>query len=99
MSGRHAPAMAAACLAVALLAAAPAGATPTWLSPVDVSTTGQDAIVPQVAMDAAGDAMAVWRRSNGANNIVQAAVRPAGGSFGAAIDVSATGQDADQPQV
>ena len=54
---------------------------------------------PQVVVDGAGTAHAVWYRSNGTHNIVQAAVRPAGGAWSAAVDLSAAGQNANQPQV
>ena len=60
---------------------------------------GQTANDPQVAVDGRGNAIAVWSRSNGTNDIVQAAARAAGGSFGAPQDVSAAGQDAHVPQV
>jgi len=67
--------------------------------PQDLSAAGQDAYDPQVAFDGQGNAIAVWSRSNGTNFIVQAAVRAAGGSFGAAQDLSAAGQDAHVPEV
>src|SRR6202011_2252964 len=89
------------CGALCALAASEgtASATPTWLPPVDVSATGQNAFRPHVAFDAAGDSVAVWIRSNGTNNIVQAAIRPAGGSFAPVVDLSAAGQNANQPRV
>jgi hypothetical protein len=65
----------------------------------DLSAAGQTANDPQVAVDGQGNAIAVWSRSNGTNDIVQAAVRAAGGSFGAAQDLSAAGQDAHVPEV
>jgi PKD repeat protein len=88
-------------LALLLLAlcAARAWAAPTWLSPVNLSAPGQNAVVPQVAMNQGGNAVAVWRRSDGTNTRVQAAVRPAGGSFSAPVNISAAGQDANSPQV
>ena len=52
-----------------------------------------------MAIDPAGDAVAVWDRPNGSNFIVQAAARPAGGSFGAPVDLSLAGQNAFDPQV
>ena len=70
-----------------------------WGAPQDLSTAGQDALKPQVALDAAGNALAVWIRSNGTNYIVQAAARPAGGAWSAPQDLSAAGHDADFPQV
>ncbi len=74
-------------------------ASGVWQTPADLSATGEDALNAAVATDPAGDAVAVWQRSNGTNQIVQAAVRPAGGSFGASVDLSATGQNALSPQV
>ena len=47
-------------------------------SPQDLSAAGQDAHVPEAAVDGQGNAIAVWSRSNGTNYIVQAAVRAAG---------------------
>lgn len=40
-------------------------------------------------MDRLGNAVAVWHRSNGRDSVVQAAVRPAGGTWSAAEDLSA----------
>ncbi len=74
-------------------------AAPFWLRPIDLSAAGQSAEYPQVAVDPAGDAVAVWARSNGANTIVQSAARPAGGAWGAPLDLSAAGQNARNPQV
>jgi hypothetical protein len=87
------------CLALALLTAPPAGAVPTWLSPVNLSAGGQNAEHPKVAVDARGDAIAIWRRFNGTNWIVQAAVRPAGGQWQAPIDLSADGQNSERPEI
>jgi hypothetical protein len=75
----------------------PAGGS--WSAPVDLSATGQDAEAQQLALDASGNATAVWSRYNGTNQFVQSAVRPAGGSWSAPVDLSATGQDAFNPQV
>jgi hypothetical protein len=86
-------------LACALLPSAPAVADPAWLAPQDLSASGQSAANPQVAFDSQGDAVAIWQRSDGANNIVQAATRPAGGAWGSAQDLSVAGQPATTPQV
>jgi len=67
-------------------------------APQDLSAAGQTANDPQVAVDGQGNAIAVWSRSNGTNDIVQAAARAAGGSFGAPQDLSAAGQDAHVPE-
>ena len=71
-----------------------------WVLPAsDLSVAGQNAFSPEVATAPDGTTTAVWRRSDGANNIVQASTRPPGGSFGAPVDLSATGQDALSPQI
>ncbi len=67
--------------------------------PVDLSVSGRDASIPQVAIAADGTTTVVWRRFNGANYVVQASTRPPGGTFSAPVDVSVAGQDADLPQV
>jgi hypothetical protein len=82
--------------AAALAAWAPAAwAAPAWLAPVDLSAPRANASSPDVAMNPAGDVIAVWRRAG----IVQAAVRPAGGAFSEHVDLTAVGEDAYGPQV
>jgi hypothetical protein len=44
----------------------------SWAVPTDLSEPGQSAIHPEVAVDGSGNAVAVWRRSNGENDIIQA---------------------------
>jgi hypothetical protein len=70
-----------------------------WSAPVDLSAAGRNAEQPQVAVDPAGNAIAVWRRTNGVNWIIQAATRPVLGAWSAPVDVSASGQNAATPQV
>jgi PKD domain-containing protein len=86
-------------LAGAGAAATPAHAAPRWLAPTDLSTAGRDAEDPQVAVDPAGDAIAVWTRFDGIHTIVQAAVRQAGGSWVPSGDLSVAGRDAEEPDV
>jgi hypothetical protein len=64
-----------------------------------ISDPGKDASGPQVAFDPSGNAVAVWSRFDGAKSRVQAAIRPAGGSFGTAQTLSLAGQSATNPQV
>jgi hypothetical protein len=64
----------------------------------------QDDESPQVALDRAGDAFAVWEHFDGTNFVVQSAVRPArAAKFGAPVDVSppqsTAHEDAVGPQV
>ena len=85
--------------ALALFCASSATAGPVPLTPVDLSAGGNNASTPQVAVDPAGDTVAVWSRSNGFNEIVQAASRPAGGAWSGPVDLSAGGGNALEPQV
>src|SRR3954452_2969782 len=62
-----------------------AAAAPTWLAPKPLSVSGNGGDLT-IAVDAAGDAFAAWTRSG----TVQAAQRPAGGSWSAAQDLSNT---------
>jgi PKD domain/PASTA domain len=70
-----------------------------WSAPHDLSAPGHDAHVPQVALDRAGDALAVWARSNGTDVILQAALRRANGDWAAPENVPGPGLDVDQPDI
>src|SRR5262249_40307259 len=93
-------------IALAVLGAALSGpllsdaaAAPAWLQRHDLSAHGEDAAAPRIALDAAGDAVAVWRRFDGADYVIQSAARPAGGSWSAPVDLSAPGEEAQSPQL
>jgi hypothetical protein len=60
-------------------------------TPLRLSRSGSAAIHPQVATNPAGDAVVVWEYLVGQTLVVQAAVRPAGGTFSAPVNVSAGG--------
>jgi hypothetical protein len=64
-----------------------------------ISSGGQDAIAPQISLDPAGNAVAVWYRFDGATDRIQAAVRPANGSFGGVQSISPLGQESYEPMV
>jgi PKD repeat protein len=68
-------------------------------TPVAISASGEEVRFPRAAIDAAGDATVAWLRSNGANEIVEAALRPAGGSFGAPQVLSEGGENAQDQSV
>ncbi len=77
----------------------PAGSS-TFDPVVDLSAAGRDAYVPQLSVAVDGATTVVWTRSNGSNLIVQASTRAAGSAtFGAAVNLSATTQDATDQQV
>ena len=61
-------------------------------APAKLSAAGQKAFFPTVAMNERGDTVVAWTRGEGANGIVQASFRPAGGSFGAPVNLSAGGE-------
>ncbi len=79
----------------------PAG-SPTFAATVDLSSVGQYAAEPQVAVaaGAAGAITVVWYRFDGSNHIIQARTRPAGSpTFAAVEDLSIAGRSAHVPQV
>jgi hypothetical protein len=67
--------------------------------PQTLSDPSQESFTPDVAIDAHGDAVAVWLHFDGKNKRVQAAYRPAGGSFGTPQTISPAGFDAAEPRV
>jgi PKD domain len=69
---------------------APSG---VWSTPVDLSSAGAE-LDPAVAIDAAGDAIAVWSRG-----AVESAFRPAGGPWGGPVAVSPTLAGRSDPRV
>ena len=97
--GRALAATALALLALATVGAASAAAAPGWLPATDLFAAGENARLPQIAVDPQGDAVAVWRRDAGTKWIVQSATRPAGGSWSAAVDLSPSGEYAELPQI
>ncbi len=64
-----------------------------------ISPGGGTASAPQISIDSAGKAVAVWYRFEGLTDRIQAAVRPAGGSFGTAVTLSDPSIEAFEPQV
>jgi hypothetical protein len=70
-----------------------------WQEPVNLSQAGQTAELPQVVLDSQGGAFAVWKRSDGTNEIIQAAFRPAGGAWQEPVNLSEAGHNAGGPRV
>lgn len=71
----------------------------SFLTPVNLSEPGQSALEPQIGTAPDGTATVVWYRFDGGNNIVQAATRPPGSSFGPPVDISELGENSDAPQI
>jgi hypothetical protein len=71
-------------------AASASAAAPNWLEPADLSKPGRNASNPEVAMDSAGNTVAIWEREDplhpGIN--LQLSTRAAGGTFTAPIDLA-----------
>src|SRR5438034_990952 len=74
-------------------------ASAAWTDGDDLSPPGQNASSPQVGVDSAGNAVAVWQRSDGTRDRVQARARTAGGALSATQTLSDAGQDAFGSQV
>jgi hypothetical protein len=70
-----------------------------WSEPQSVSAPGADAYHAQVAMGRGGSAVAVWSRSDGTRNVIQAAALPAGGTWGKPADLSDAANVTRNPQV
>lgn len=71
-----------------------------WTAPVDLSATGESANNPQVAVAQDGDAIAVWNRVNGTENIIQSSISaPCDNVWIPTPDPSALGLDSRYPKV
>ena len=70
----------------------PAGGA--WSSARRISEPAAATESPKLAMDALGNAVAVWQRSTGHDSVVQAAVRPAGGEWSKPQNLSTSGEPA-----
>lgn len=71
----------------------------SWSAQHLLSDNGAPADQPQLAVDAAGDAFVVWRRSDGSNDRIQEATRAAGEPWSTPTYLSELGQDALRPDV
>jgi PKD domain len=77
----------------------PAGSE-TWQAPVGLSAVGENASIPQVAVDPQGDAVVVWTGSNGGNRIVEATTRGGVSSmWQAPVALSSSSDEASEPEV
>jgi hypothetical protein len=70
-----------------------------WKPVQTLSAAGQDATAPQLAVDRHGNAVVVWQRNDGTNDRIQARTRFANGALGPVQNLSAAGENAEQPQV
>ncbi|HEX4437518.1 MAG TPA: PKD domain-containing protein [Solirubrobacteraceae bacterium] len=82
--------------------AAPAWATPTWTGPAKLSATGASAESPSVAVNAGGDALAAWERTDKetGKRVIEVASRPAGAAaWGSPLTISEGAVEGTLPQV
>lgn len=71
-----------------------------WVGPIAIYEPASGAAVdPRIAIDSAGNAAAVWVRSTGGDDRIEAAYQQAGGAWTEPIFLSEAGVDAEGPQV
>lgn len=69
----------------------------TWSTAYDLTETGQDASNPQTATAPNNTALAVWKRSNGSNFVIQEASAIFGDAWSNPTTLSEDGEDAINP--
>ncbi len=94
------PALLAVLILVVLVSAAAAAPAP-WGPPTGLGDTGRAAIAPkpELAVDAAGEAVAVWERRDRGEAAIEAAARLPGGEWSAPIAISGKGDEVGEPEV
>lgn len=70
-----------------------------WSTPINMSSPGEDAVFPCLAVNNDGNAIAAWQRFDGAYSIIQGATKPSKGNWSKPVDLTLTGEDASNPQV
>jgi hypothetical protein len=70
-----------------------------WGPALSVSAAGADAYRPRIALGETGLAVAVWSRSTGTSNVIQASLLPARGTWGTAVDLTTPSNVTRDPQV
>jgi PKD domain len=83
-------------------AAVAAWATPTWTGPAKLSVTGASAESPSIAVDASGDALSAWERTDKetGNRVIEVASRPVGApAWGSPLTISSGAVEGTLPQV
>lgn len=70
----------------------------SWSTPVNLSATGLDSFLPEVAIDSSGNAVAVWMGSDGTNYLIRSSVLTSG-NWSAVVNISVAGGDATNPEI
>jgi Divergent InlB B-repeat domain len=86
----------AALLSIFAFATAPADAAP-WSEPEVVATPAGPSSTSEVGTDAAGDATAVWTEVEGSHQVLRAATRPVGSTWGPSVRVSSSLAEVEAP--
>jgi PKD domain len=71
----------------------------SWQTPVTLSEGGHGGFEPRVAMDAGGDAVAIWFQETGSADVIETSARPAGGSWQAPATLSAASGSNVRPEI
>jgi hypothetical protein len=70
-----------------------------WLPATTLSVAGDASEEPAVAVDPAGNATAVWSRTDSTPRVIQTAERPAGAGWQPLERISVLGENSSEPQV
>jgi PKD domain len=68
-------------------------------TPLPLSPGLHDDLFPSIAENERGDTIVAWQGGDGKNEVIEAAFRPAGGSFGKPVVLSETAENALEAQV
>ncbi len=71
----------------------------SWSAPVNISPIGAVSFDPNIVLDSAGNATAIWDRNNGIDTVIQTATLPFGGIWSLPVDLSAAGQVSNFPRL
>jgi hypothetical protein len=82
-----------------IVEAATRTAAGAWSGPAALSAAGENAVEPEVAIGPAGEAVAIWKRFDGAHAIVQSDSRNVGTRWSRPVDLSRPGRNAEEPEV
>ena len=75
----------------------PAGGS--WEAPAAIEFGSAVVETPAVAIDAAGDAVLIWRQEVGGNHVIFATSKPAGGCWRSPVAISSSALNAEAPEV
>jgi PKD domain len=86
-------------LAVLLSLALAPEALAAWTAPLEISSAALTASQPQIALDGAGNATAVWVGGSGIHREIDVATRPVGGTWSAPVTIVSEIWECHDPQL